>query len=157
MDAHHTDTTPPASSCIDCGAPVSKTFGGISICDTCLELRGSCCPEFGASDLTTNKTDSEYASPACSAHLFEEADSVQHRPNEKRFLTTSGAYLDYSLSEEARMNIYHTYVPPRLRGKGLAGELMKAAIRYAQQEELQLHASCDYADTYLKRAHPSNQ
>jgi len=142
----------PASdrTCIDCGAPVEEPLGGVPICDNCLTTRGSCCPEFGAFDLTEDDAPGAYASPPCSAHLFEEADGVRHDPTEKRFETPSGARLDYRLDGRT-MDITHTFVPEHLRGKGLASELMKAAIQYAKHERLDLHASCSYAQTYLKR------
>lgn len=154
MASNTTTDKSPASplSCIDCGAPVSQAVGGISICDNCLTTRGSCCPEFGAFDLTQgDAVPREYASAPCSAHLFEEADSVQHLCNEQYFHTPSGARLDYQIDGNKVMNISHTFVPKHLRGKGIAADLMEAAMRYAKKEQLRLEATCDYAIKYLQR------
>lgn len=143
-------TTP--LTCIDCGAPVEQTLAGIAICDDCLSTRGACCQEFGAVDLTKEETKPRaYNSPACAAHLFEEADAIQHITAEHRFYTASGARLDYVRLATEEIKITHTFVPKHLRGKGIAAQLMQAAIQYADQARLQVSASCDYAQVYLKR------
>ncbi|HBR95655.1 MAG TPA: hypothetical protein DEA90_15965 [Opitutae bacterium] len=137
--------------CIDCGAPVTERIGGIAICENCLSTRGSCCPEFGAFDLTEDAAPREYASSPCSAHLFEEADTVRHDRTAQRFETSSGARLDYRATADNTIDITHTCVPEHLRGKGLAAQLMDAAIDHAKEGNLSLEASCDYAQAYLKR------
>jgi len=137
--------------CIDCGAPIEAPIGGIAICDNCFSTRGSCCPEFGAFDLTEEAAPREYASSPCSAHIFEEADVVRHDRVRGRFKTASGARLDYSDCGGYAINITHTFVPEHLRGKGLAAQLMEATIEYAKKNGLSIHVSCDYAEAYLKR------
>jgi len=149
-DAQPNEPSTSGLKCVDCGIPLEEAVGGIPICENCLTIRGSCCPEFGAFDLTEEAAPREYASPPCSAHLFEEADTVRHDPAEQRFETPSGARLDYRLDGRT-MDITHTFVPEHLRGKGLASELMDAAVKHAKQGHLDLHASCSYAQTYLKR------
>ncbi len=151
MDSKKLQLPPPERTCIDCGAPVEAPVGGVAICDNCLSTRGSCCPEFGAFDLTEEAATREYASSPCSAHLFEEADAVRHDRAARRFETASGARLEYRAAGDDAIDITHTFVPAHLRGKGLAGQLMDAAIEYAGKNGLSLHASCDYAKAYLKR------
>jgi len=152
MDSKTRQQSPPKLTCIDCGAPVEAPVGGIAICDNCLSTRGSCCPEFGAFDLTGEAaTPREYASSPCSAHLFEEADAVRHDRAARRFETTSGARLDYRAAGDDAIDITHTFVPDHLRGKGLAAQLMDAALEYAGKNGLNVHASCNYAKAYLKR------
>lgn len=140
-----------ALNCIDCGAPVEEPTGGIAICENCLSTRSSCCSEFGAFDPTEDAAPREYASSPCSAHLFEKADAVRHDRAAHRFETSSGARLDYRATGNNAINITHTFVPDHLRGKGMAAKLMEAAIKYAEKNDLSLHASCDYAVAYLKR------
>jgi len=147
----HEKKQPSPPSCIDCGAPVKQLVGGIAICDHCLTTRGSCCPEFGAFDLTKNEAPREYASPPCSAHLFEEKDSIKHSISQKCFQTRSGAHLDYQIKDQREMDITHVFVPDSLRGQGLAANLVRTAISYAQNEDLEIHATCAYAAAYLKR------
>jgi len=142
----------PASThrCVDCGAPVEALVGGVAICEDCLATRGACCQEFGSLDLTEDDTPRAYASAPCSAHLFEEVDTVRHDPAARRFETPSGAHLDYRLDDRG-MDITHVFVPGELRGKGLAAQLVDAGIEYARQERVTLSASCSYAKAYLSR------
>ncbi len=47
---------------------------------------------------------------------------VFHDKENNRFVITvekQEAFVEYSLNEK-EMNLYHTYTPPQLRGKGLA-------------------------------------
>jgi hypothetical protein len=68
------DVQAASLTCIDCGAHVEKPIGGIAICGDCFASRGSCCPEFDASDPTKDDAPRGYASPPCSAHLFDDED-----------------------------------------------------------------------------------
>lgn len=151
MDSKNRQHSTAELNCVDCDAPIEAPVGGIAICDNCLSTRGSCCPEFGAFDLTEDAAPREYASSPCSAHLFEEADAVRHDRSARRFETSSGARLDYLSTGDNAIDITHTFVPEHLRGKGLAAQLMDAAIEYAKKNGLSLHASCDYAKAYLDR------
>lgn len=48
------NTTPhfnPDTACDSCGRFGAFEFDGHQLCHECYELRGSCCPEFGAGDL----------------------------------------------------------------------------------------------------------
>lgn len=79
----------------------------------------------------------------------------QHSPAETQFSITiddAQSVLDYTLAP-GRMVITHTFVPPALRGRGLAEALMKAAVAYAQAEKLTIDPVCSYAARYLER-HP---
>jgi hypothetical protein len=40
------------SECIRCGAETDFQVGDIRICESCYQVRSSCCPEFGPDDLT---------------------------------------------------------------------------------------------------------
>jgi len=50
-----------------------------------------------------------------------------------------------------RLNLVHTEVPPALGGRGIAGQLAKAALEYAQSEGLQVIPSCPFVRGYLER------
>jgi len=153
MKANNRKHTLAELACIDCGAPVNEPVGGVSICEDCLDKRGSCCPEFGAFDLTEDSLSCEYASPPCSAHLFDNKNDVEHHVEKCCFCTSSGAKLDYYLNG-CVIFIIRTFAPEHLRGKGLAADLMDAAVRYAKKEGLTLDASCSYAKTYLQKRDP---
>ena len=62
------------------------------------------------------------------------------------------AVLEYSLSAD-RMLILHTEVPPELRGRGLAGKLVRAALEHARAQGLRVEPRCSYAAEWIGR-HP---
>lgn len=45
----------------------------------------------------------------------------------------------------------HTFVPPVLRGRGIAEKLVRAALDYARAEKLKVVPSCSYAALYIER------
>jgi predicted GNAT family acetyltransferase len=82
-------------------------------------------------------------------------NEVHHDPEAGRFsIVTDGveAVADYSLTGD-RVIFTHTYVPPALRGKGLAAELIEAGMKFARSEGHKVVPQCSYVDTYLRR-HP---
>jgi len=53
--------------------------------------------------------------------------------------------------ENHRIVFTHTYVPPELRGRGIAEELVLAGFAFARAERLHVIPACSYVDRYLKR------
>jgi len=83
------------------------------------------------------------------------APTVVHNLRDSRFeIAIEGelAVLEYERSGP-RLAITHTFVPPALRGRGLAEALMQAAIALAQAERLAIDPVCSYAARYLEK-HP---
>lgn len=62
------------------------------------------------------------------------------------------SFVEYSLNEK-EMNLYHTYTPPQLRGKGLAEKVVRTAIEYAKENSLKVIPSCSYVAVFMQR-HP---
>lgn len=60
------------------------------------------------------------------------------------------AWLEYA-PEEGAINILHTVVPPPVRGRNIASELVRAAVDYARKEGLEVRATCSYAAKWLER------
>lgn len=58
------------------------------------------------------------------------------------------ARLSYSLSDGV-FDMQSTYVPPSMRGRGVARELVHAARDYAQERDYTIKASCWYARKVL--------
>lgn len=56
----------------------------------------------------------------------------------------------------AVMNITHTEVPRQSEGRGVAAELVRAALAYARQHGLRVRPSCSYVGAYMRR-HPETQ
>lgn len=62
------------------------------------------------------------------------------------------AHLAYDLSD-GRFVLLHTEVPPSLGGRGIGGQLVEAAVAFAQREQLKVVPTCPFARSYLRR-HP---
>lgn len=80
---------------------------------------------------------------------------ILHEVPEQRFVTQAeghAARLDY-IEDEGRLTITHTIVPPEIGGRGIAGELVRAALAYARDAGLKVDPQCSYADTWMRR-HP---
>ena len=80
--------------------------------------------------------------------------AIQHDERAHRFtapLDGLVAQLDYELAPLI-LSITHTRVPPQFRGRGVAAELMAAALAYAQSQGLTVNPVCSYAVAYLQRA-----
>ncbi|MEJ2104441.1 MAG: GNAT family N-acetyltransferase, partial [Ignavibacteriaceae bacterium] len=60
------------------------------------------------------------------------------------------AYVDYNI-EDKRMNLYHTYTDPELRGKGLAAKVVIAALQYARKNNLKVEPGCTYVQSFISR------
>ena len=60
--------------------------------------------------------------------------------------------LDYRLSD-GTMAIVHTEVPHALRGRGLAGQLVRVAFEHAREAGLKVAPRCAYAAEWVER-HP---
>lgn len=84
---------------------------------------------------------------------------VEHRPQQQRFVLPcdgSEARLEYRLlrsaadSPPAGVDFTYTYVPPELRGKGLAEALVRRGLAWAREQDLQIQASCWYVAKFLR-------
>lgn len=49
------------------------------------------------------------------------------------------------------INIYRVYVNPIARGRGLAAEAMKVAMKYFEEKSLKVTATCSYARSWLEK------
>ena len=71
---------------------------------------------------------------------------VKHNPANHEFYieTQEGkALLHYELQGD-KLNFHHTFVPPELRGKGLAEKIVAAGFQYADQNKLKVIPTCPY-------------
>jgi predicted GNAT family acetyltransferase len=79
--------------------------------------------------------------------------TVDHDPSAHRFgaeADGSHAQLDYTVSGGV-MTITHTRVPPAVRGRGIAAELMRAALNAARGAGWSVNPACSYAAAYLAK------
>lgn len=82
---------------------------------------------------------------------------VQHQAEQHRFViptTAEEAVLDYHLFNtpdgKGAVDFTHTWVPPSMRGQGLAERLVREGLRWAKAEGLTIRASCWYAAKFLR-------
>ncbi|PNS07766.1 GNAT family N-acetyltransferase [Solilutibacter silvestris] len=83
------------------------------------------------------------------------AITIHHVPEIRRFVTSVDGhegYVEYSRHGDV-LSIDHTIVPPAIGGRGIAGDLVKAAVEYAGAEGLKVHPACSYAEAWMRR-HP---
>ena len=73
---------------------------------------------------------------------------IEHQEDQRRFrIVEDGkeAHLDYRLNAPD-IDFHETYVPFAWRGTGLGEKLVKHGLQWAQQRQLNITASCWYAD-----------
>jgi predicted GNAT family acetyltransferase len=51
------------------------------------------------------------------------------------------------------MVITHTIVPAAIGGRGIAGDLVRAALEHAKAQGLKVEPRCSYADAWMRK-HP---
>jgi predicted GNAT family acetyltransferase len=81
--------------------------------------------------------------------------TISHNQSAHRFTTEvdgNHAQLDYTLAGDV-MTITHTRVPAAIGGRGIAAELMRAALAAAHASSWSVNPQCSYAVAYMRR-HP---
>jgi hypothetical protein len=81
--------------------------------------------------------------------------TVVHEPSFHRFrieLDGRSAVLTYR-PQGATIVFVHTEVPAAMEGKGIGGQLAKAGLEYARENQLKVVPRCPFVASYLRR-HP---
>lgn len=84
------------------------------------------------------------------------SDEVRHEAARRRFVLTveeQEAYVAYK-QDGSTLDFNHTFVPPSLRGRGLAERVVRAGFEYAKQHGLTVRPSCPYVSGAFLRRHP---
>ncbi len=83
---------------------------------------------------------------------------IQNEKNFHRFAVHLGDATALLAYKEQGDTIYlvHTEVPAEMEGKGIGGQLAKAALNYARDNGLKVVARCPFVASYLQR-HPEYQ
>ena len=82
------------------------------------------------------------------------APPVRHDAPAQRFEILSDGHrseLDYVIENEKRVVFTHTFVPPELRGRGLAEKLVRAALGWARHEGKRVVPACSYVAAFIER------
>ena len=78
---------------------------------------------------------------------------VRHNAAENRFEATVDGFLsvaDYEVDGEV-IRFTHTWVPPELRGRGIAEKLVRAALEWARAEGRRVVPACSYVEAFMRR------
>ncbi|MFP3926312.1 GNAT family N-acetyltransferase [Pseudomonas sp. W5-36] len=85
---------------------------------------------------------------------MSEALSIHHDETGHQFeVNIDGyrAYLTYMDLGKETLDIYRTFVPNELRGRGIAAALTKVALDYADRMGYTVIPSCSYVERYMER------
>ena len=78
---------------------------------------------------------------------------IAHDQERRRFSTLVEGVegrVDYTREGDV-LTITHTYVPTLIGGRGIAGQLVQAAMDYARAEGLRVDPRCSYAADWMRR------
>ncbi len=87
------------------------------------------------------------------------AIDIHHEPAAHRFVARTAdveAVLEYATVDAKTLDYHHTFVPPALRGSGIASQLTEYALLYARDNGLKVRPTCPFVARYLER-HPEFQ
>ena len=79
--------------------------------------------------------------------------TISHDQDANQFTTEVDGHraeLDYTIADGV-MTITHTRVPPEIGGRGIAAELMRAALEVAAERGLSINPACSYAAAYMRK------
>lgn len=93
--------------------------------------------------------------PASPPPVADTPLEIRHDAGTQRFsalVDNVQAVLDYH-RDGGSMVIDHTGVPARIGGRGIAGQLVRAAFDHARREGWKVRTRCSYAEAWVRR-HP---
>ncbi|MBU1333139.1 MAG: N-acetyltransferase [Gammaproteobacteria bacterium] len=85
---------------------------------------------------------------------MSDALTIHHDQAGHQFETTvegDRAYLAYMDLGKQTLDIYRTFVPNSLRGRGIAAALTEHALQYAERMGYTVIPSCSYVERYMER------
>lgn len=87
--------------------------------------------------------------------MVEPEMHIEHDTDAARFIAHlpggGNALLTYDRPSPMVIDVRTTYVPTKMRHRGVASALMQAAVRYAREQGYQIVPSCSYAQTWFDR------
>jgi uncharacterized protein len=61
------------------------------------------------------------------------------------------AWLEFERDDQGWITLWHTEVPPSLRGRGISGTLARTALEYARNEKLKVDVICPIVTDYIHK------
>jgi len=81
-------------------------------------------------------------------------ERFEHDATAHRFTLSLGAavaVLDYREHDSRTLEYYHTFVPPAMRGRGVASRLVAHALRYALAQRISVIPTCPFVAAFIRR------
>ncbi|GAA4430393.1 hypothetical protein GCM10023188_16970 [Pontibacter saemangeumensis] len=80
--------------------------------------------------------------------------NIVHEEKYQQFTVALGeeeAELAYALPAAGEINFTHTFVPENARGRGIANKLIREGLRYAEQNDFKVMATCPIVAAFLRQ------
>ena len=80
-------------------------------------------------------------------------EKVIHEKENERFIIymdEKEAFVEYKTGED-KLNLFHTYTDPELRGRRLAAQVVRAALEFAKENNLKVVPTCSYVQAFIKK------
>jgi predicted GNAT family acetyltransferase len=94
--------------------------------------------------------------PTMQRSTHRNMSTISHDQSATRFTTELEGHLaelDYTVAGDV-MTITHTRVPQPIAGRGIAAELMRAALEVAAERGWSINPACSYAAAYMRKQNP---
>ena len=77
---------------------------------------------------------------------------IHEKDNERFVIYVEGneVYVEYTMAGN-EINLHHTFTDPALRGKGLAAQVVRAALEYANEKNLKVIPTCSYVQSFVSK------
>lgn len=86
-------------------------------------------------------------------------ENVIHEKENGRFVIYSESnevYVEYTKEDDV-INLYHTFTHPVLRGKGLAAQVVRAALEFIKKNNLKVIPTCSYVQSFISKNNEYNE
>ncbi len=80
-------------------------------------------------------------------------EKVIHEKENKRFIIYiegNEVYVEYTMAGN-EINLHHTFTNPALRGKGLAAQVVRAALEFAKESNMKVIPTCSYVRAFIAK------
>lgn len=81
-----------------------------------------------------------------------EPEVIHEKENERFVIYAEGneVYVEYTMRNNT-IDLNHTYTHPALRGKGLAAQVVRAALEFAKENNLKVIPTCSYVQSFIAK------